>query len=145
MSAFHRRSDRAGGRQSKCAECANEMSRLHKAAHQEYYRARWRDWSAAHPGYSTRWARKNRQRHLEQWHKWRATRLGLFVEDVDRQKLWRMHSGLCGICSQTVAAEEFHIDHIVPIVRGGEHSYRNTRPTHRICNQRKSLTDRRSG
>jgi 5-methylcytosine-specific restriction endonuclease McrA len=30
-----------------------------------------------------------------------------------------------------------HLDHIVPLARGGEHSYANTQPAHPTCNRRK--------
>jgi 5-methylcytosine-specific restriction endonuclease McrA len=145
LDAFHRRSGRAGGRQSKCAECAKELSKAHREANPEYYRAKSKEWYAAHPGYKTEWAKANRDRHLE--HRSRSrTKLagGKVVEAVDRWKLWQAYKGRCGICFEPVAYEEFHIDHKVPLARGGEHSYANTRPTHRVCNQRKSLKDRRS-
>jgi 5-methylcytosine-specific restriction endonuclease McrA len=30
--------------------------------------------------------------------------------------------------------ENFHVDHIVPICKGGEHTYANVQPAHPICN-----------
>jgi 5-methylcytosine-specific restriction endonuclease McrA len=27
-----------------------------------------------------------------------------------------------------------HVDHVVPVTRGGEHSYANTRAAHGVCN-----------
>ena len=45
--------------------------------------------------------------------------------------------GVCGICGEDVDPTNYHVDHIVPISRGGEHSYANTQPAHPACNQRK--------
>lgn len=59
------------------------------------------------------------------------------VEAVEREIVLVEHDGLCGICSTPVDPSHFHIDHIVPLSRGGEHSYANTQPAHPLCNTRK--------
>lgn len=40
----------------------------------------------------------------------------------------------CGVCGRKVNVKERSIDHIVPVSKGGEHSYANTRLAHRRCN-----------
>jgi len=50
---------------------------------------------------------------------------------------------ICGICDLQIAAEYDDrrympsLDHIVPLSKGGEHSYANTQPAHLLCNIRK--------
>lgn len=45
--------------------------------------------------------------------------------------------GVCGICGEDVDPLDFHVDHIIPLARGGEHSYDNTQPACPPCNLRK--------
>jgi 5-methylcytosine-specific restriction endonuclease McrA len=69
---------------------------------------------------------------------WRAARkLAAFTEDVHPLVVLERHDGLCGICGDDVDPFDYHVDHIVPLSKGGEHSYRNTQPAHPVCNLRK--------
>jgi 5-methylcytosine-specific restriction endonuclease McrA len=45
--------------------------------------------------------------------------------------------GICGICGEPVAREEFDVDHVIPLALGGEHSYANVRLSHVPCNRRR--------
>jgi 5-methylcytosine-specific restriction endonuclease McrA len=67
----------------------------------------------------------------------RARVLGLFVEKVSVAVLLRRDRRRCGLCQKLVAKKDASIDHIVPISRGGEHSYRNTHLAHLRCNKSK--------
>lgn len=60
-----------------------------------------------------------------------------FVEHVDPLILLERDDGVCGICGRDVDPFNFQIDHVVPLSRGGEHSYANTQAAHASCNQRK--------
>lgn len=42
--------------------------------------------------------------------------------------------GLCGICGEPVDPARFHVDHKVPLARGGAHTYANVQPAHPACN-----------
>lgn len=63
----------------------------------------------------------------------RARKLGQFVEKVDPMVLYARDEGLCGICGTTVYGD-FHVDHVIPLAKGGEHSYANTQIAHPPCN-----------
>jgi hypothetical protein len=63
---------------------------------------------------------------------------GLFVEHVKRDKLYKLHNGLCGICGEPVHALRFEIDHRMPISKGGTHGYENCQPAHSWCNRLKA-------
>jgi 5-methylcytosine-specific restriction endonuclease McrA len=67
----------------------------------------------------------------------RARRIKLVIEDIDRMTLWASHGGVCGLCRGLVTLEEMTIDHVVPLAKGGLHSYANTQPAHSDCNQDK--------
>lgn len=67
----------------------------------------------------------------------RARKNGSFVERVDLATLWERDGGICHICHEHAERWNWHMDHIVPISRGGEHSYANTAVAHPGCNLRK--------
>jgi 5-methylcytosine-specific restriction endonuclease McrA len=44
-----------------------------------------------------------------------------------------MHGGRCGICCEFIEGD-FHVDHVIPLARGGQHGYVNVQPAHPRCN-----------
>lgn len=71
-----------------------------------------------------------------------------FIEDVSLPELYKRDGGICHICGlpcryddYTVVDDVFiagnyypSIDHVKPLAKGGEHSYKNVKLAHRICN-----------
>lgn len=43
--------------------------------------------------------------------------------------------GRCGVCGLPVRAADASVDHILPVSKGGAHSYANTRLAHLRCNK----------
>ena len=53
-------------------------------------------------------------------------------------RLCREQDGLCGICDKRIEPwESMHLDHIVPVSRGGSHDRKNLQAAHALCNLRK--------
>ncbi len=67
----------------------------------------------------------------------RARRRNLFVEKVDKRTVWDRADGVCGICRTPVKFEAMTMDHIVPLAKGGLHSFANIQLAHEECNLRK--------
>jgi 5-methylcytosine-specific restriction endonuclease McrA len=44
---------------------------------------------------------------------------------------------MCGLCGEPVERERVHIDHILPVVRGGTNALSNLQVSHDTCNMRK--------
>lgn len=76
----------------------------------------------------------------------KARQRGAQVEPVNPIKVFERDGWRCHLCGgKTIKSKRgtYHpkapeLDHIVPIGRGGEHSYRNTACAHRACNHAKS-------
>ena len=71
----------------------------------------------------------------------RALRHDAFVEHVDVHVLLDLQGGACFLCSQPILSDIKHpdpmslsLDHIMPLARGGSHSYDNCAATHLRCN-----------
>lgn len=67
----------------------------------------------------------------------RARRAGVPVEVIDLGRLFHESGGFCGICHKPISFEDFTLDHIRPISKGGAHIKRNVQIAHRACNSAK--------
>jgi hypothetical protein len=67
----------------------------------------------------------------------RARVRGQFVETIDMRVLFERDGGRCGICGKKVEKAVASVDHILPISKGGLHSYANVRLAHQLCNYRR--------
>jgi 5-methylcytosine-specific restriction endonuclease McrA len=85
---------------------------------------------------------RKRKRRLAEAHrraiKHAATIGKITIEDI--QEIYKLQKGRCAICGKKLG-NRFHLDHIKPIARGGEHTRRNLQLTHPKCNQSKSARD----
>jgi HNH endonuclease len=53
---------------------------------------------------------------------------------VNRQAIIARDNSTCHICGQHVETSDIHLDHVIPLARGGEHSADNLRVSHSTCN-----------
>jgi len=74
----------------------------------------------------------------------RARMKNQWVEDVVAARVFRRDKWICGICGTAVSQlndrdliDIASLDHIIPLSKGGEHSYANTQLAHLSCNLRK--------
>lgn len=147
----------------RCLDCTAEMvvaarsTRLRcEPCKKKLVVARVAAWRSANPGRQAEQARlryaRDPERHKRICEDWRARNTDrvrdirearrarerdAFVENVDRRFVWALHEGRCGICRDPVWLEEMHLDHVVPLARGGKHEYPNVQPAHETCNKRK--------
>ena len=114
------------GYKNECKDCA---------------KARRRDWAAHNREREAEW---NRLKYLASPESYKiraadyvARKIQAFVEQVDPLIVLERYDGVCGICLDDVDPLRFEVDHIIPLSRGGEHSYANTQPSHPSCNAAK--------
>lgn len=55
----------------------------------------------------------------------------------DRMRLWTQFGGRCYLCGADVPADAFHVEHVVPLARGGDDVWSNLNIAHPTCNLRK--------
>jgi 5-methylcytosine-specific restriction endonuclease McrA len=130
----------------------SERVRLH--AHYLANRARFlersREFRLANPDSNAKNSRQYRLNNLEverercraKESRRRAQKKGSLVhEEVVPLVVLERDDGMCGICLKDVDPTDFHVDHIVSLANGGDHSYSNTQVAHPLCNLRKGARD----
>lgn len=121
---------------------SREGARARRAASPEATRAAcrrfyWKN-QAAMQERARQWAKENPDKALANVYKRRARKKNAPVrERVYRSVVWRRDGGICHICSQPCDPARWDKEHVVPLSRGGEHSYANIRVSHPVCNSRK--------
>ena len=137
---------RADWQQNKARQNAQRRARY--AANREAFRERDRKlrqnetYRSRAVARTAEWNRKNPERakilRRKQDAKRRAIERECFVEAVDPRVVFERDQGICGICREQVdPMSPWEMDHIAPILRGGEHSYANVQLAHRRCNRSK--------
>ena len=88
---------------------------------------------------------KNPERFKTAAHRRRAIFNSVFVEDVKLSKVANRDKWICHLCNQPVEKglknrnpKMASLDHVIPISKGGEHSYSNTKLSHYECNLMKN-------
>lgn len=141
---------RASGRLRKeCKMCQRAYMAKWRATHPEYSRK----WAAAHPAYQREYraARLEERRNYDRERQaaypeyrraktaqYRARKKGApIVENIDKAYIFRRDKGRCHLCGKKVDPKDWHLDHLLALIKGGEHSYRNVAVAHPSCNMRK--------
>jgi hypothetical protein len=101
-----------------------------------------RKWREAHLEYFVKYRQEHKKEKNEEWHRWRARKYdnGPF-EWISRQAVWERDKGICGICHQPAEESNWHLDHIVPLSKGGLHLYANVQVSHPLCNESKGANE----
>jgi 5-methylcytosine-specific restriction endonuclease McrA len=67
----------------------------------------------------------------------RARIRGNQVERISRRAVYERDQGRCYLCGKAVEPDHWHLEHIVPVARGGSHCYGNVAVACPECNWRK--------
>ena len=134
-----------GSRQRVCKPCSNAAKRRWDKANPEKTRAAISRWHAANierfRAVQRVYQADNPDKMRDQVEIRRARIHNALVERVDRTVVFQRDNGICQIgtvCGNTpVNPESWHLDHIISLSRGGEHSYANTQVSCPPCNLRK--------
>lgn len=97
--------------------------------------------------YKSVWLEANPGR-ADVWHSARrARKAAAFVEDVPLHALLERDGWTCGICEKPIPRDAVwpdrqspSLDHVIPLSKGGEHSWANSQASHLSCNARKGAS-----
>lgn len=140
------------------SERVSERKRAERAANPEKLRDRYRTYYANNMEKVRERSRikyhsniqDERQKSLKRSSKRRALLLGSFVDSFTAQDILSLYGSDCNICGKDIDLnaprqagsgdgweQGLHIDHVIPLSKGGTHSLDNCRPSHALCNIRK--------
>lgn len=129
LSEFHKNKNFPDGHQYKCKECARQTAREHHQANREKHTEQMREYKKTLAGKSAFKAARARIR---------AKKLDadgiILAEDVFTQ--YERQEGKCFYCGKIVGLE-FHLDHKIPLSRGGSNNLSNVVITCAWCNLHK--------
>lgn len=167
LGEFNRHKLTRDGRRAECKLCHRAYTAAWRAANPERARAAYSAWRAANDDrwrkYYAEWRARNQRRVAMRAAAWyianrerhrvspglacqytairRARKRNApVVEQISRSKVWERDGGRCHICGRKADPNNWHLEHIVPLSRGGEHSMRNVAVSHPACNLRKGVT-----
>lgn len=88
-----------------------------------------------------RWREKNKSKvanvHTDHQRRRRAQKRGVYAEKgITLKALILRDEGICGICKETVY-DNPTMDHIIPLIKGGTHTWDNVQLAHFYCNASK--------
>jgi len=93
------------------------------------------------------WAKENPERAREHFKAGRARRRARLLGSEGRHtrkdvaEILEAQKGCCAYCRADLHKAKRHVDHIIPLARGGSNDRRNIQILCRPCNQRKSAKD----
>lgn len=119
------------------ANRAKQNARRRAAYHALTLEERRAQEAARDPGSRRLTRQRTRPERLMRQQAREARKRGQFVENVHPLAVLERDDGVCGICDSDVDPFDFHVDHVIPLSAGGEHSYANVQVAHPICNLRK--------
>jgi 5-methylcytosine-specific restriction endonuclease McrA len=87
--------------------------------------------------YMAEWELRNRDKRYAMNYQRRAL-IRHSAEVISRSEIFDRDGGVCGICQEAVDINNWHMDHIIPLSKGGLHVKTNVQVSHPRCNLSKS-------
>lgn len=88
--------------------------------------------------YMLEWARANPEQRRESARRRKALIKGADkIETFSKLEIWERDQGICGICNEPADPMDWHLDHVIPLSKGGQHTLLNVQVSHPKCNMSK--------
>lgn len=139
---FGKDSRALSGMRGQCRKCETARSLRSQRKYSRQTRQRQATWVQRNRERvrktKAEWVRSNPEVCSANWHRRKARKLGAegfhTVEDI--KALYESQKGLCAYCSEPVG-EEYHVDHVIPLSRGGGNGPDNLAIACPTCNRSK--------
>jgi 5-methylcytosine-specific restriction endonuclease McrA len=137
---------------AKSQDKIKESRRQYYQEHKEQCHVRFRQWYQSHrseqlarmeafrkvhPDYFSDWDDRNREKKRGSTNKRRAILRKVTVGEVSREEVFRRDRGICHICGKKLTPQMWHLDHLIPLSKGGSHTPENVAVACPRCNIRR--------
>ena len=116
---------------------------------------RWKENNPGHkkkhyPESAKKWKENNKEKHREHCRKSDRKRRSVYSEPYQELQVIEKYGKYCYICNNEIDFDAprkvgtkgwemgLHIDHVLPLSKGGEDTIKNVRPSHALCNLQKA-------
>lgn len=93
---------------------------------------------------NARWYRENVDKSRAKTQSRRAVSRGVHADRISPREVYDRDEWFCGICGESIDSslsyphpKSVSLDHVVPISKGGAHTFDNVRAAHWLCNTRR--------
>ena len=114
-----------------------EKKRAYRAAHKRERAAYNLVHKEEQRAYKKAYDESHRDQKTDRCARRRAIKRVATAETVSRQAVYGRDGGRCHICGKKVQKKGWHLDHLIPLFHGGEHSYKNVAVSCPECNMSK--------
>lgn len=114
-----------------------ESGRKHYQNNKDSRLAYYREWAEDNDRseYNLEWARANPDKRRESSRRRKALIKGAdTIEIFSKNEIWERDKGICGICNEPADPMDWHLDHVIPLSKGGQHTLANVQVSHPKCN-----------
>lgn len=134
----HTAKARAAGKAYRASDHVREKRRIaaqvYRRAKRAELREKLREWRASNPEAA-------RLQNIESAHVRRCRKAGVPVERFNRNAIFVRDKALCAYCGLGLDPLNWHLDHVVPISRGGGHTRQNVVASCPPCNLSKGARE----
>ncbi len=135
---FHKQKGGEFGLNSFCKECKNKKNKQWREDNPEYQKQWCEENKASKAEYQKQWTEDNQDKRRANEAKRRALKKGATVrEPFAPQDVLDKWGTDCHICKNPIDLLDWHMEHVVALSNGGEHSLKNVKPSHPKCNMSK--------
>lgn len=154
LSLFFKHSQTKDGYQLNCKECSSKVAKAWRESNLEKKREKDRAWREANKDKAnlatSKWRKSNPDKVLQRKRRRKAAKLGNGFEIYSDKEVIDTYGLICHICSEGINflaprkaglhgwQRGFQVDHVVPLSKGGSDTLENVRPSHGLCNMKKS-------
>ena len=123
------RSERVTAWRERNIDKAREQNKVYmrkkRATEPEKMAEQLSKWFDANPTkrteYSRRWREKNPTKVREIRSNYKARKRTTSIGKINIEQLLEAYNSICGVCKKQIS-EKYHIDHIMPLSKGGKHT-----------------------
>lgn len=123
----------------KCAENRRETCRKYYREHKEMFVEKARRFRGNNPNYFREYNNRNIEKTREKVNNRRARLANALVERVSRVEIFKREGGKCFHCGKKLDSH-WHLDHLIPLSKGGLHCWTNVAASCPSCNIKRSNT-----